>query len=573
MARNTVKSIDELCELLIEARRECPTGGHGKFLPMSALDDFITRDNVEAVLSSIGRLNGRGRETLDTVMQKCRKVFAILTVIGRLSTIQELINEGISDEHLPLSKGEGSQSKILYSAISETGFRTFSLQEKGTIFADDFRLKQWWFMAPILDPESKIWLGQPSIVEPGGKVDSDCPLPFLEEKSIRSTPGTVVYEIKLHRAHLRGFSVSDSAHTGILPALILKTVEEGKHPIVAVKQFHKREPFDAEKANLEKTGKLKNPHLISHLAVYQRDRSFCIIFPWADGGDLRNFWEEQNAVERTAELTLWSLEQMLGLASALAVLHKINGRHGDLKPDNILHFSSPKNKKGLLLIGDFGISKFHLEGTDIRGALITHSKATTPAYQAPEAGLPQIKARSRKYDTWSLGCIYLEFVIWLLYGVDAINAFRRARKDAPHQAFYDLINDRTTAVVHPIVSRAINDLKLANTNEVKNHDGIETDDHTTQTAIGALVDLIEKDLLLAAWENRSSAKEVEKKLAKIVDDAHKRPAFLFRRDSAAETPELFRREGYDPDGADYTSTGDYTATAGYTSTADDTTTS
>jgi len=313
---------------------------------------------------------------------------------------------------------------------------------------------------------------------------------------------------------------------------------------------------------------LNNPHVISHLALYQQEHWYCIIFPWADGGDLRNFWETQNAAQRTAELTLWSLEQMRGLASALRVLHndKVNGRHGDLKPDNILHFSSPNDKNGLLVIGDFGISRFHIEGTNVRGGIITHSRATTPAYQAPEAGLPQIKARSRKYDIWSLGCIYLEFVIWLLYGVEAINAFRRARKDAPQQAFYDLhvFNDKISAVVHPIVLEAIQDLRVANMNEGTNDDRDGSDDQTTQTAIGALVDLIEKHLLLADWEDRSSAQKVEEMLTELVDKARKRPGFLFRRDSAAEPPELFRSDGSEAEDAIDTSTSDWTATAGNT---------
>lgn len=348
-------------------------------------------------------------------------------------------------------------------------------------------------------------------------------------------------------------------------------MEAGKHPTVAVKQFHKQEPFNTERENLEKTGMLKNPHLISHLALYQRDNSSCIIFPWAEGGDLRNFWEQRNRIERTAELTLWSLEQMRGIASALAVLHKdeVNGRHGDLKPDNILHFNSTDHKNGVLLIGDFGISKFHVEGTDVRGALITHSKATTPAYEAPEAALPQIKARSRKYDIWSLGCIYLEFVIWLLYGVEGINAFRRARKDAPHQAFYDLTNDargEPSAMVHPIVTQAIKDLKLAAKTEEKNNDSDAPVNQAKQTSIGALVDLIENNLLLASWEERSSAEEVEGKLKNLVDNGNNRSSFLFRRDSVVETPELFRSDGSEIEDAAYMSTSDWTATAGNTKT-------
>jgi hypothetical protein len=161
-------------------------------------------------------------------MQKCRKVLAILIICGRHEKIHDLINEGISDEHLPLSKSAGSKSTILCSAVSGTEFRTFSLKNGASIFIDDFCRKQWWFMAPILDPKSKIWLGQPSIVEPGGKIDSDCPLPFLESKDTGNASGTVVYEVKLHGAHVRGFAVGDSVQTGTQPALILTDRRGGK---------------------------------------------------------------------------------------------------------------------------------------------------------------------------------------------------------------------------------------------------------------------------------------------------------------------------------------------------------
>lgn len=214
MAPTIVTSIDELYDLLDDAMEECPTGAHGRFLPMSALDDLITRDNVGAVLWPGGKLTDRDRQALDTVVQKCRKVFALLTIIGRHKAIQDLISEGMSDEHLPLSRPPGPKSNILYSAMSKAEFRTFSTQKKARYFVDEIILKQWWFMAPILDSHRKVWLGPQSIVEPGGKIHQKCPLPFLKSKDIRNTPGTVVYKVKLHRAHLRGFPVSGSARIG-----------------------------------------------------------------------------------------------------------------------------------------------------------------------------------------------------------------------------------------------------------------------------------------------------------------------------------------------------------------------
>ena len=44
-------------------------------------------------------------------------------------------------------------------------------------------------------------------------------------------------------------------------------------------------------------------------------------------------------------------------------------------------------------------------------------------YEAPEAIGELNGPRSRLYDVWSMGCITLEFIIWLLYGNDELNNF------------------------------------------------------------------------------------------------------------------------------------------------------
>ncbi len=46
-------------------------------------------------------------------------------------------------------------------------------------------------------------------------------------------------------------------------------------------------------------------------------------------------------------------------------------------------------------------------------------------YEPPEAEVGQNEPRSRRYDVWSMGCIYLEFAIWLLRGENGLQRFRR----------------------------------------------------------------------------------------------------------------------------------------------------
>lgn len=215
-----------------------------------------------------------------------------------------------------------------------------------------------------------------------------------------------------------------------------------------------------------------------------------IIFPWANGGTLRDFWE----AAREAHLDLNKqrvrefLEQLCGLVGALSRLHGTNTqtataradaymeklaspsnvppssdlkpqppnfkavgrpgncvlsgtdhitmmvppgedrdnnvkhwRHGDLKPENILVFKD-STWLGTLKIADLGLAKQHQFSTESRHQ-VTSTKHATLHYKAPEAVTNMQEPRSRRYDVWSMGCIILESIIWLLYGSQGLDQF------------------------------------------------------------------------------------------------------------------------------------------------------
>ncbi|RYC59314.1 hypothetical protein CHU98_g6881, partial [Xylaria longipes] len=227
---------------------------------------------------------------------------------------------------------------------------------------------------------------------------------------------------------------------------------------------------------------LNYPHLIRHFATVQHGNLFYVIFPWTDGGNLSNFWKRNPDAPQTRPLSLfmWSFRQMLGLIDGLFALHNVNFRHGDLKPENILHFGAPDDstiqhschgtlrnnlrrpgvpgtglrpayiyQSGTLIIADVGVSRVHRQATELRRDP-TDTKATTRCYEAPEAEL-NTAPRSRRYDMWSVGCIFMEFTIWLLYDDNAIGDFWRLRSGEP---YYKMIT-KTTAIIHPAVLRGL----------------------------------------------------------------------------------------------------------------------
>jgi serine/threonine protein kinase len=105
-----------------------------------------------------------------------------------------------------------------------------------------------------------------------------------------------------------------------------------------------------------------------------------------------------------------------GLAEGLQSLHDVNCRHGDLKPANILVFKD--NEEGednttlTFKIADLGVSTFHQHNSQSRVG--SNMIGGTARYEPPERCLR--KNISAAYDMWSLGCVYLEFVIWLVKG-------------------------------------------------------------------------------------------------------------------------------------------------------------
>ena len=224
------------------------------------------------------------------------------------------------------------------------------------------------------------------------------------------------------------------------------------HPRVAVKSLKRaswsnadfEDVVRAEVRNLEMLKNMNHPHLISAIAYYKRGKKHYIMFPWAGQGSLRKLWEKDPPALDPRYLK-WFFTQLCGLSEAIAKLHhqpddtssgspqpntERSLRHGDLKPENILCFENsaePSDRKAhqcILKITDVGLSKPHDRVTQMR-ITGTRTMAGTIMYEPPEVELDKDKPRSRRYDIWSMGCIYLEFLIWILYGAKGLTRFNQ----------------------------------------------------------------------------------------------------------------------------------------------------
>ena len=221
-----------------------------------------------------------------------------------------------------------------------------------------------------------------------------------------------------------------------------------------------------------------------------RSRYFYLVFEWADGGNLENVYERNPTPRLNKELLKLTVAQLLGICEALEMVHGKGVRHGDLKPANILCFTPTNgNIFGTLKISDWGLSKFHSEATVWRAqrGLGTSTNYGTPLYEPPEVALGEVKLLGRQYDIWSLGCVFLEILIWLLNGYQKVQAFRSdiRRNSLGRVAYYEIQekDGQLDANLCPVVVKWMD--RMANEPPCREN-----------TTLGAILNLVKTHLLV-----------------------------------------------------------------------------
>ncbi|KAJ4203465.1 hypothetical protein NW759_015141 [Fusarium solani] len=436
------------------------------------------------------------KRNFETKLLQCRKLIAVLAIIGKLNerSLRFLIANSLTDDDLPLC----INNDVLQNYHGDKTIK-FPSWEEATV--GSFLEKQWMVLAPILDLED----GRPIEVD----LDEKCALELSDCEEKGNTQFSRVFSAEI-----------PSQKEGVRPRR------------VAVKHFpYSPKTYTHERDNLHKIKDVNNNHLIKNLATC--DQIYCIIFPWAEHGDLKQYWEEE--ADRSLPVFIWSIEQLVGLASALRDLHEVNCRHGDLKPSNIFYF---KDDGGILKIADLGVSKVHSIATDQRKGE-TATTASTRAYEGPEAYGQTNAPRSRKYDCWSMGCVILEFVIWLLYDQRALDGFHLSR-DSEWNSFYrpkkhgPASDDQKTEwwenmERHPKVDEVI---KL-----------LHEDTRVSGTALEELINLVDSKILLINPQIRLEAAKITEELQGLVKRCKGgQVPWVNDVDGPTEVPAMFKQE-------------------------------
>lgn len=235
-------------------------------------------------------------------------------------------------------------------------------------------------------------------------------------------------------------------------------------------------------------------------------------------------WEKHPTPPLSSALVEDVIQQIQGLADALDTLHHCGGpdedadsswRHGDIKPQNILSRSRPNISKsahqldiGHLLMSDLGLAKRHDVATQVRNDR-TSTRETTWRYSSPEIHTlekDKSTARSRRYDIWSMGCVILEFAIWLLYGWRSLKDFnsRITSWQWKDECPWFEPGEGGTAKLHGVVEHTIN--------FILNYDP----ECKGRTALRDLVELVRDNLLIVELGSQNPCKGLRVSVVALV---------------------------------------------------------
>ncbi|KAF2003561.1 kinase-like protein, partial [Amniculicola lignicola CBS 123094] len=363
------------------------------------------------------------------VSKRYLKIYTILVLINQQRRLRSFIDASISDEDLPFLKSKELNphkfSPFRLALKSDLSIEVSCLQEWDEFDVENFYREQDRVLTPFLSLETPV-----SHVQFYDK----CILPWMEEGLGQEGGYGMVTSVKIHPTSHGFHNVDQVKHGCKLFALKKMTSPKIKD-------------FENETKMLRMFS--GHHHLIRLLMSFSWKGNNYLLFPWAEK-DLEAYWSDKSppydalGERMDAGSMSWISKQILGMTSALHSIHNPKqpasldkadlryGRHGDLKAENILWLKGlgcTGGRDGILVIGDLGISAVHrvVSRSNQPNQKIPH----TPDYRPPECDLEGGKI-SRAFDIWTLGCLFLEMVCWILGGPSLRTDFTTARENVPY---------------------------------------------------------------------------------------------------------------------------------------------
>ncbi|KAJ9495077.1 hypothetical protein H2202_009552 [Exophiala xenobiotica] len=429
------------------------TNWEGRFyVPRKDLSRIMTKDTISILIhedkslqgAEALRLNGGMQVELNEFIEKVHKWATCLLawcIYSRLSLVclYHMLIKELKDKNLPLTIADCPDelyvSDFRNNARNSGGFAayTFVRNERGLV--DHQHLHDNVVVPIIFDPNN-----------------TDCKLG-------QGSFG-VVFKARIDRDH-HSFSYFDDED-------------------FALKKFNNLDAdaaasVEAESDLLAKLADAPHPNITTHLASWKQGGVCYMLFRCADY-NLRRFMELKPTPEWTNSQLPAILGQMAWLTDGLRHIHNLgpanlqpdgiqehaepgrrrhsqSGYHHDLKPGNILVTINRDTEDLLFSISDFGSAKMGQILSGSRPSQFTRNRYPgDPVYGAPDTILEG--KSSRPYDIWSMGCVMLELLTWII-GTSIEGNSVQAFQDARLKTIANAYGDQDTAFWYQDESRRV----------------------------------------------------------------------------------------------------------------------
>jgi hypothetical protein len=186
-----------LKEKLEDARIECPRNQHSFLIPRDVQESLITVPNVtkDIIARNPEIKEADAKRYAEQACQNSRQLYATLAYVKKGADICQLLDEGVTDEDLPLVRISNEKSK--FALYRKNGEPIRTMQEWKGKYLENFDRVQWWMTAPVFKFGKR------------HKFDVNTILPFIpfpmnnETKEKKQGAYSKVYPVKIHHAHER----------------------------------------------------------------------------------------------------------------------------------------------------------------------------------------------------------------------------------------------------------------------------------------------------------------------------------------------------------------------------------
>lgn len=522
------------------------------FLPFGVVKELINRGRRDEVVLELDAEDSEEKEALvDYIIDKANQLFAIALIAFEgdivVQAMESFREHGIDDDrHLPFLTRE--QRRLRGPGPGER-----ALEDLGRFWKSrckKFYKAQWEVVVPRF-----------SVGRLSKDLDQQAILPFIEvDKEHHSGGFGEVRKVKIHEKHIDD---PDGTFDQLPEYYALKHIKPDKTE-EEIMHF-----WEKEASNLQDMMKRKVKNAVRFVTAFRRASDIeaskwnhYLICEWANGGSLSDVWKRMKSPPLSPSLVREVTLQLSGLADALVEAHyppsdskRSFMRHGDLKPDNILCFKGD-GVIGTLKIGDWGLAK--QKNFETMDQVMKSSRpGATVRYVSPETltgiiikGKTHNDKRTRLQDTWAMGCMVLEMIMWMLHGLDYVNKFYErlsksgklhvAGADAPfwEEDLATLGETKAAKVANVVIDEMDKIAKDSRCGTVAN-----------ATAIAALLDLVRTRLLVVALPKslgHNKSKNSDRTLRPNLTASSRQNTWMSDEETIAGTPTDSRSRANSP---------------------------